>query len=110
VCFVALKRLQPDQKVPRAEACGGGWELYVGALAQPDHQGVEALRRDWATSLRTKYVGVGRLLPLQTTERPQLVALDRVNARRSSFAAPNVQAPGIQLDLMPLQVADLGSS
>jgi hypothetical protein len=45
----------------------------------------------------------------QYAERPKLVALDRVNARRSSFAAPNVQAPGIQLDLMPLQVADLGS-
>jgi hypothetical protein len=30
-----------------------------------------------------------------------------MNARRPSFAAPNVQAPGIQLDLMPLQVADL---
>jgi len=37
-------------------------------------------------------------------------SLNRVNARRPSFAAPNVQAPGIQLDLMPLQIADLGSS
>ena len=71
---------------------------------------MEALRRDLATSLRTKYVRVGRLLPLQAAQRPQFVALNRVNARRPSFAASNVQAPGIQLDLMPLQIADLGSS
>jgi hypothetical protein len=50
----------------------------------------------------------GRLFALQAPERPQLVPLDRVNAWRSPLGAADVQAAGIELDLVPLQIADLG--
>jgi hypothetical protein len=50
------------------------------------------------------------LLALQAAQRPKLVALDGMNARRPSFAPADMQTPGAKLHLVPLQIADLGSS
>jgi hypothetical protein len=71
---------------------------------------VEALGRDRATTLGTEDVGTRRLLPLQAAECPKLVALDWVDAWRSPLASANVEPPGIEFDLMPLQIADLRSA
>jgi hypothetical protein len=49
------------------------------------------------------------LFALKAAQGAELVTLDRVNARRPAFAAADMQTPGVQLDLVPLQIADLGS-
>ena len=84
----------------------GKW--HASPLTKSGNKRMEALRRDRAASLRTKYIGVGRLLALQATERAQFVALDRVDARRPALASAYVQASGVELDLVPLQITDLG--
>src|SRR6266487_1382553 len=47
------------------------------------------------------------LLPLQTPQRADFVALHRVYGRRAALAPADVQTAGIQFDLMPLEIADL---
>jgi hypothetical protein len=47
-------------------------------------------------------MGARRLLTLEAAKSPQLIAADRMNAW---FSAPDMQAAGRKLDLMPLQVA-----
>jgi hypothetical protein len=44
-----------------------------------------------------------------TTQCSQFVTLDRVHARRSALASPHMQAPGVDLDLVPLEIAHLRS-
>ena len=92
-----------------AEHVGVDRKGYAGALTEARNQRVEALRRDRTATLRAQHLGAGRLLALQPTKRPQLVALDWMDARRPALASPHMQPPGGELDLMPLQIADLRS-
>jgi hypothetical protein len=52
----------------------------------------------------------GRLLALKAPQGTDLVTLNRMDTWRSALSASNVQAPSVELDLMPSQVTDLGSS
>jgi hypothetical protein len=45
------------------------------------------------------------LFATKAAQSTELVTLD--NARRPAFVAADMQAPGIELDLVPLQIADL---
>src|SRR5262249_25737407 len=92
-----------------AEHVGVDGEGHPGALTQARNQRVEAFRRDRAAALRAERVRAGRLLALEPAQRPQLVALDRMDTRCPSLRSADMQAPGIELDLVPLQVADLRS-
>jgi hypothetical protein len=49
------------------------------------------------------------LLALQPAQRPQLVALERMDARRPTLAAADVEPARGKLDLVPLQIAHFGS-
>jgi hypothetical protein len=48
-----------------------------------------------------------RLFAVQTTQGPQFVALNRMDARRAPLAAADVQSAGGELNLVPLKVAQL---
>jgi hypothetical protein len=79
-------------------------ECHAGALAEANNQRVEALRRDRAAPLGSEDMRARRLFALQTTQGPQFVALDRVNAWPAALRPADVQASGVKLDLVPLQV------
>ena len=51
-----------------------------------------------------------RLLTLKTTQRTQFVALDWMNARGPSLGPADMQTPGGELGLVPLQIAHLGGA
>jgi hypothetical protein len=71
-------------------------EGHAGALTEARNQRVEALRRNRTATLRAEHVGAGRLLALQPTKRPQLVALNWMDARRPALASPHMQPPGVE--------------
>ena len=50
----------------------------------------------------------GRLFALQAAQGTDLVISDWMDAWGASLAPADVQAPGIELDLVPLQIADFG--
>ncbi len=81
---------------------------HPGALAEAYDQCVEALGRHGAAALGNEDVRSGRLLPLQTAQSTDLVTLDRMHAWCAPLTPADVQAPGIELDLVPLQIADFG--
>ena len=70
---------------------------------------VEALGCHRATALGREDVRSWRLFALKTAQGAEFVALDGMNARGAALAAANMQATSGQLDLVPLQIADLGS-
>src|SRR5262245_44276732 len=83
----------------------GEWHL----CGLPEALG-EAVKTDGAdrpAALGNEYVGVLRVLASQLAERPHLVTADRVHAGNPVLDTVNVQAALGQLDLLPLQVADL---
>src|SRR5262245_12782464 len=83
----------------------GEWHL----CGLPEALG-EAVKTDGAdrpAALGNEYVGVLRVLASQLAERPHLVTADRVHAGNPVLDAVNVKAALGQLDLLPLQVADL---
>src|SRR5262245_38999133 len=82
-------------------------EGHSSALADSPEQSVETLGRHRSTALGREYVRGGLLLTLQTPERTQFVALERMHARRPVLDPAHVQAASSQLDLMPLQIAQL---
>jgi hypothetical protein len=82
-------------------------EGHPGALPDPMDQRVEALGRHRPAALGREHVRGWRLLTLQTPQRPQLVALQRMHARRPRLDAPHVQPASRKLDLVPLQITQL---
>jgi hypothetical protein len=50
------------------------------------------------------------LLALQAPQGAYLIALHRMNARRPALAPADVQTAAVQLDLVPLQIAQLGGA
>src|SRR5262249_28821975 len=74
------------------------------ALNEP----VETDGTDRPAALGNEYVGVCRVIAAQLTKRPHLVTADWVYAGNAALDAVNVQAALGELDLLPLQVADLG--
>jgi hypothetical protein len=64
--------------------------------------------RKWRTPLADKDEGLRRALSLKPSQRPQLVAEQRVCAGSAILDPPHVQHRGIELDLIPTQVAELG--
>ena len=72
------------------------------------HKRMEALGRNRTASFRSKDIRAGRLFALQAAQGTDLVISDWMDARGASLASADVQAPGIELDLVPLQIADFG--
>src|SRR5262245_25249061 len=79
-------------------------------LAQSSHRRVERLGRHRCTTLADEYELAGRLLATKSPQRADLVASQRVHARCAVLESSNVQSTGVQLDLVPLEVAELGRS
>src|SRR6516165_8616176 len=81
------------------------WHLrgFPEALDKP----VETDGTDWAAALGNEHVGVLRVIPSYFTQSPHLVTADRMYAGNPVLDTVNVQAALGQLDLLPLQVADL---
>jgi hypothetical protein len=67
---------------------------HASALAKARDERVKALRRHWATALRSEYMRTRRLFALQAPQGANLVTLDRMDAGRPALAAANVQAAG----------------
>ena len=49
----------------------------------------------------------GILLPLKPTQRPQLVATDRMGRRRALLDPADMQGRGLEVDLVPAKVGEL---
>jgi hypothetical protein len=79
----------------------------ASTLADAAEQGIEALGRHGSTALGREHVRGWLLLTLQTPYCVQLIALQRMDARRPVLDPAHVQAASGQLDLMPLQIAQL---
>jgi hypothetical protein len=82
-------------------------ERHFRPLAQARNQGMEALWRHRATPLSGEDMRPRRLLALKTSQSANFIALHWMHARRPPLGPANVQAPGGQFDLMPLEVAQL---
>src|SRR5262249_31664771 len=80
-------------------------EGHAGAPAEALKQRAEALGRHWAAALTGEHMRRCLLLPLQTPQRAYLVALHRVDTRCPALAPADVQTAGVELDLVPLQIA-----
>jgi hypothetical protein len=81
---------------------------HAGALAEPGDQCVEDLGRHRATALGRERVRARRFLALQTAQGTALVTLYWMDAWCASLTSADMQAPGNELDLVPLQIADFG--
>jgi hypothetical protein len=68
---------------------------------------VEAFGRHRSTPLGRKHMRPWRLLALKAAQGAELVPLDGMHARRSSLGPADVETACRQLDLVPLQIADL---
>jgi hypothetical protein len=62
---------------------------------------------DWPAALGNEYVGVCGVIAAQLAQRPHFVTADWMYAGNPILDAVNVQAALGELDLLPLQVADL---
>ena len=83
-------------------------EWHLGGLPDALDEAVETDGADWPAALRNEYVGVLRVIASDFTQSPHLVTADRMYAGNAVLDAVNVQAALGQLDLLPLQIADLG--
>ncbi len=81
---------------------------HAGALAEACDQSMKTLGRHRAAALGSEHVRARRLLALQPAQGADLVTLDWVDAWCASFTPADVQASGIELDLVPFQIADFG--
>src|SRR5262245_23182821 len=82
-------------------------EGHTGAPAEALEQRAEALGRHWAAALTGEHVWRCLLLTLQAPQGANFVALHRMHGRRALFAPADVQPAGVDLDLVPLQIAQL---
>jgi hypothetical protein len=73
-----------------------------GALPKARNQRMKSLRRNRPGALWGGHIRTGRLLALKTTQRPQFVTLDRMNARRPALSSAHVQVSRIEFNLVPL--------
>src|SRR5262249_4883874 len=83
-------------------------EGHSRTLPEACEQRAEALGRHRAAALGGKDVRRCLLLALQAPQSAYFVALERMDAWRTIFRSTDVQTAGVQLDLMPLQIAQLG--
>src|SRR5262249_19806885 len=82
-------------------------EWHLGGLPEALDEPVETDGTDWPPSLGNEYVGVSRVIAAKLAQRPHLVTANRVHAGNPILDTVNVQAALGELDLLPLQVADL---
>ena len=61
-------------------------------------------------ALRDEHIDALRRLTLEPPQGAQLTAPDRVNAGRAALGAPNVQFPGLEVDIIPTQGHELAGS
>src|SRR5262245_60877411 len=85
-------------------------EGHTGAPTEALEQRAEALGRHWATALTGEHVWRCLLLTLQAPQGANFVALHWMHRGGALFAPTDVQPAGVDLDLVPLQIAQLGSS
>src|SRR5262249_54343256 len=83
-------------------------EWHVSGFPDPPDEPVETDGTDWPAALGNEYVGVSRVIAAQLAQRSHLVTADWMYAGNPILDAVNVQAALGELDLLPLQVADLG--
>ena len=81
---------------------------HAGALAEACDQSMKTLGRHRAAALGSEHARARRLLTLQPAQSTDLITLDWMDAWCASLTPADVQAPGIEFDLVPLQIADFG--
>src|SRR5262249_15816265 len=80
------------------------------APAEALEQRAEALGRHWAAALTGEHVWRCLLLTLQAPQGANFIALHWMHRGGALFAPTDVQPAGVDLDLVPLQIAHLGRS
>src|SRR5215510_13514337 len=85
-------------------------EGHTGAPAEALEQRAEALGRHRAAALTGEHVWRCLLLTLQAPQGANFIALHWMYRGGALFAPTDVQPAGVDLDLVPLQIAKLGSS
>jgi len=81
---------------------------HSGALAEARNQCVETLGRHRTAALGSEHMRAGWLFALLPAQGADLVTLDWMDAWCASLTLADVQASGIELDLVPFQIADFG--
>jgi hypothetical protein len=83
-------------------------EIEAGGSGAPlDHPG-KAGGRERGTALADEHERRWGALPLEPAQRPHLIAEQRVRAGGTILDPPHVQDGGIELHLIPTQVAQFG--
>ena len=90
-----------------AKHVGMDREWHLGGLPDALDEAMEADVADRPTAFGNEHVGVLGVIASYFTQSPHLVTADRMYAGNAVLDAVNVQAAIGQLDLLPLQVADL---
>src|SRR5262245_3917885 len=83
---------------------------HLSDLAEAGNEMVKAHWADWPATFGNEDVGFRRVFSPQFAQSADLIAANRVNAWRAALGPADVQTAGIELDLMPLQIAHLRSS
>src|SRR5258706_5948317 len=84
-------------------------ERQGGLCPGPRNQESKAGGRERPAPLgHEQEIRVRRRLPLEPTQRPELVTLERMDRWRATLHAPDMQARLIEVDLAPTEIADLG--
>src|SRR5262245_12772308 len=82
-------------------------EWHLGGLPNTLDEAMEADGADRPPAFGNEHVGLSRVIAAQLTKRPHLITADWVDAGDSILHPVNVEAALGELDLLPLQVADL---
>jgi hypothetical protein len=115
VAEVMLQRAGVVAVIGQLEAAGVPQHVWMdgkrhlGGLAEPYHEMMEAHRADWSATLGNEHMGFARVLTPQLAQRADLIATNRMDARRAVLGSADMQPTGIKLDLLPFQVAHLRS-
>jgi hypothetical protein len=102
VTEVSLQRAGVVASIASAQHVRVDGKGHASTLADAAEEGIEALGRHGSTALGREHVRGWLLLTLQT-QCVQLIALQRMDARRPVLDPAHVQAASGQLDLMPLR-------
>src|SRR5262245_23658234 len=92
-----------------AEHMGMHFDLEPGRLASPANELLKVADGHWRAALGHEQEGRSAFsLTMQATQRPQLPACQRVSRRRAVLCTRDRQRRGREINLGPLQIANLG--
>ena len=85
-------------------------ERHLCDFAKPCHEMMEAHRADRPATFGNEHVGLRWVFTAQSAQGADFITTDGMDAWRAALGPADVQPALVELDLMPLEAADLACS